>query len=67
MDDHDEQTEVGDDYKPLSTYLHDIQIILKDLTPIRKKLMSMTIALWILVCLGLIVTVRFLFWSPQPF
>jgi hypothetical protein len=49
MQNHDEQAEVEGQYKPLSTYLHDIQVILAELPLIDARLKSMIIALWVLV------------------
>ncbi len=61
MENHDEQAEVATEYKPLSTYLHDIQIILHELPLIDARLKSMTIALWVLVVVGAVVAGKLFF------
>lgn len=60
MENHDEQKEVENEYKPLSTYLHDIQIILRELPLIDARLKAMTIALWVLVGVGVLIAGKLL-------
>ena len=61
MENHDEKAEVEAEYKPLSTYLHDIQIILRELPLIDARLKAMTIALWVLVAVGAVIAGILLF------